>query len=210
MKCRSDGAKNSSFFGLFDVIAKNTMLKGLKMSRTHQKLILAIVAILILSPVAGLILTSCIPTAGEVQIMTNSSVALQKSFVDLKNAVKESEVIDQDRADKIFGEVESVLADMADVTTAIEGREGVDAVKEGVKATSGWNTYAALILAGISIIEALGLFGINKKSRDKGIALEEVVLGVEKLKAGAKPKEAFAKETIATRNMVSLIKNKVA
>ena len=181
------------------------------MSRTHRKLILTIAAILILTPVAGLIFTSCIPTAGEIQVMTDSSVFLQKSFIELKNAVKESEVIDQDRADKIFGEVETVLADMADVTTAIEGREGVDAIKEGVKATSGWNPYAAPILAGISIIEALGLFGLGKKHKINVTALEEVVVGIEDSKGDPQrlKKSLNATESLVTRKLVRDIRNKI-
>lgn len=94
--------------------------------------------------------------------MTESNKLLNEKIDELQGIINTGEILDKERAEKINTEIDKVQSDISKVTTAIEGRDGLDAVKEGVKATSEWNPYAAPILLVITIAESLGLFSVNK------------------------------------------------
>ena len=153
---------------------------------------------------------SCIPTSESIQTVADGQRVLVSSVAELKALVKESGVIDQAKAEKVFAEAEKVLSQGEEILVAIDGKEGIEMVKAGVTASSAWNPYAAPILLAINVLQGLGLFGLGKKNADKGTAITELVAGVEKMKAGANPKEAFVRESAKTRNIVSLARNKAA
>ena len=104
--------------------------------------------------------------------------------------------------------IEGVLTKVEEVNEAVATAESpVEAIREGVKATSDWNPYAVPILAGISLLEALGIFGVNKLRKDNHTSLEEVVIGVEDSKKnGGNLKLAFnATESLVTRRKIAKI-----
>lgn len=156
-------------------------------------------------------LLGCVPTSTEIQTMTEASVLLNEKIDNVQAIIVESQVLEKEQTDKIFSEVDKVQADITKVTEAIEGREGVDAIKEGVKATSDWNPYAVPILAVINILEALGLFGLNKQKKTTKDALTEVVVGIEDgKKTKDQPGALRAATSVKTRGIIENIKRGAA
>lgn len=119
----------------------------------------------------------------------------------------------------VAGCIPATQSEVQTLTTAVNqivplvikavAEDPVGAVKATVAATSSLNPYAVPILIGISILEGLGIFGINKLRKNNHTALEEVVIGVEDSKKnGGKLKEAFnATESLITRRKVAKIIN---
>jgi outer membrane murein-binding lipoprotein Lpp len=145
--------------------------------------------------IALLLVAGCLPaTQSEVQTLTNK-VAMIVPAVRVEIA-------------KANVGIEDVLTKVEEVNEAVATAESpVEAIREGVKATSNWNPYAVPILAGISLLEALGVLGVNKLRKDSHNALEEVVIGVEDSKKnGGNLKVAFnATESLITRKKVAKI-----
>ncbi len=148
-----------------------------------------------------LCLWGCIPaTQQEVQTLTNT---VNQIVPLVREVVATSSEDTKDKIKIVLGQIEEVNEAVATAETPIE------ALKSGVAATSPINPYVIPILAGINILEALGLFGMNKLRKTNHTALEEVVIGVEDSKKnGGKLKEAFnATESLATRRKVAKIIN---
>jgi len=118
-----------------------------------------------------LFVAGCLPaTQSEVQTLTNR-VAM------IVPAVREEVA-------KANVGIEGVLTKVEEVNEAVATAESpVEAIREGVKATSDWNPYAVPILAGISLLEALGLF----KEKKKVAGLEK---GINRVKGEAEPQLA--------------------
>lgn len=145
--------------------------------------------------IALLLVAGCLPaTQSEVQTLTNR-VAM------IVPAVREEVA-------KANVGIEDVLTKVEEVNEAVATADSpVEAIREGVKATKDWNPYAVPILAGISLLEALGIFGVNKLRKENHTSLEEVVIGVEDSKKnGGNLKLAFnAVESLVTRRKVAKI-----
>jgi len=118
-----------------------------------------------------LFVAGCLPaTQSEVQTLTNR-VAM------IVPAVREEVA-------KANVGIEGVLTKVEEVNEAVATAESpVEAIREGVKATSDWNPYAVPILGGISLLEALGLF----KEKKKVAGLEK---GINRVKGEAEPQLA--------------------
>ena len=103
--------------------------------------------------------------------------ASQQEVLDLTNTVNQivplvREVVatlSEDTKDKI----EIVLGQVERVNEAVATADDpIEAIKSGVAASSPFNPYAVPILAGITILEALGIFREKKKNAglEKGIS----------------------------------------
>ncbi len=151
--------------------------------------------------IALLLVAGCIPaTQQEVQTLTN---AVNQIVPLVREVVATSSEETRDKVEVVLGQVEEVNEAVATAETPVE------AVRAAVVATSPINPYAVPILAGISILEALGILGVNKLRKTNHTALEEVVIGVEDSKKnGGDLKVAFnATESLATRKKVAKIIN---
>jgi len=143
----------------------------------------------------------CLPASQqEVQTLTDMVTQIVPA---VREAVSTSSEETRDKVEIVLGQVETINEAVATAETPIE------AIKGGVAASSPWNPYAVPILAGISILEALGVLGVNKLRKDNHNALEEVVIGVEDSKKnGGNLKVAFnATESLVTRRKVAKIIN---
>ena len=122
-----------------------------------------------------LFVAGCIPaTQQEVQTLTttvNQIVPLVREIV----ATSSTET--RDKVEIVLGQVEEVNEAVATAETPIE------AIKGGVAATSPWNPYAVPILAGITILEALGIF----REKKKVVGLEK---GISRVKGESEPELA--------------------
>ena len=125
----------------------------------------------ILLVIAILFVAGCLPaTQQEVQTLTN----------------KVSMIVPAVRAEvaKANVGIEGVLTKVEEVNEAVATAESpIEAIREGVKATSDWNPYAVPILAGISLLEALGI--LREKKKNNG--LEK---GLNRVKGEAEPELA--------------------
>ncbi|MCK5016909.1 MAG: hypothetical protein KAS32_07535 [Candidatus Peribacteraceae bacterium] len=143
----------------------------------------------------------CLPASQqEVQTLTG---IVNQIVPAVREAVSTSSEETRDRVEVVLGQVEQVNEAVATAESPVE------ALKAGVAATSPVNPYTVPILAGIGILEALGIIGVNKLRKTNHTALEEVVIGVEDSKKnGGKLKEAFnATESLVTRRKVAKIIN---
>ena len=114
----------------------------------------------------------CLPaTQSEVQTLTN---AINQIVPAVREAVSTSSKETRDKVEIVLGQVEEVNKVMAAAETPIE------AIKGGVVATSPWNPYAVPILAGISILEALGIL----REKKKVVGLEK---GISRVKGESEP-----------------------
>jgi len=152
---------------------------------------------------AILLTLSCIPTSDQQQVLVSN-------MAELKTLVKESKVIDQAKADKLFSEAEKVLSQGEQILIAVDGKEGFEMVKSGVEATAGWNPYAGPILLVLNIIQGLGLFGLGKKTIDQGMALQEVVTAVEPNKTPALKTSLTANTSTKTKSLINTIRKAAA
>jgi len=103
--------------------------------------------------------------------------------------------------------VETVLSQVEKVNEAVANAETpVEAIEKGWGSTEGWNPYYGYGVLGLAILR------LFQKKKQSDIALEEVVVGVEKSKKnGGDLKTALnSTESLITKNMVSAIRNKVA
>ena len=149
-----------------------------------------------------LLIAGCMPASQqEVLNLTNT---VNQIVPLVREVVSTSSEDTKDKIEVILGQIEEVNKAVATAETPIE------AIKAGVAATSPVNPYAVPILAGISILEALGILGVNKLRKNSGTALEEVVVGVEDSKKnGGNLKVALnATESLMTRRKVAKIINK--
>ena len=121
--------------------------------------------------VALLLCASCMP-------------ASQQEVVELTGLVREIIPVVREIGGENNEKVERLLTDVERVNEAVATAEiPVEAIREGVKATSDWNPYAVPILAGISLLEALGIFREKKKTA----GLEK---GINRVKGEAEPQLA--------------------
>lgn len=120
---------------------------------------------------ALLLVAGCLPaTQQEVQTLTNE-IAL------IVPAVREEVA-------KANVGIEGVLTKVEEVNEAVATAETpIEALKSGVAATSPYNPYAVPILAGIGILEALGIF----REKKKNTGLEK---GLSRVKGEAEPELA--------------------
>ena len=122
-----------------------------------------------------LLVAGCIPaTQQEVQTLTT---AVEQIVPLVREAVSVSSEETRDKVEIVLGQVEEVNEAVA---TAEMPRE---ALKSGVAATSPFNPYAVPILAGISILEALGIL----REKKKVVGLEK---GISRVKGEAEPELA--------------------
>jgi hypothetical protein len=150
---------------------------------------------------ALLLVAGCIPaTQQEVLNLTNT---VNQIVPLVREAVATSSEDTKDKIEIVLGQIEEVNEAVATAETPIE------ALKAGVAATAPVNPYAVPILAGIGILEALGIIGVNKLRKNNHTALEEVVIGIEDSKKnGGNLKVAFnATESLVTRRKVAKIIN---
>lgn len=118
-----------------------------------------------------LLVAGCLPaTQTEVQTLTNE-VAMIVPAVRAEVA-------------KANVGIEDVLTKVEEVNEAVATAENpVEALKVGVTATKDWNPYAVPILAGISLLEALGIL----REKKKVTGLEK---GINRVKGEAEPQLA--------------------
>ena len=152
--------------------------------------------------IALLLVAGCIPASQqEVQTLTNT---VNQIVPLVREAVSASSEDTRDKIEIVLGQVETINEAVATADDPVE------AIKAGVAASSPFNPYAVPILAGISILEALGIFGVNKLRKTNHTALEEVVVGFEDSKKnGGNITSAFnATESLVTRRKVAKILNR--
>ncbi len=137
------------------------------------------------------------------QEVLNLTTSVEKILPAVREAVSTSSKETRDKVEIVLGQIEEVNEAVATAETPIE------ALKAGVAASAPANPYAVPILAGISILEALGIFGVNKLRKTNHTALEEVVVGFEDSKKnGGNTTSAFnATESLVTRRKVAKIIN---
>ena len=110
-----------------------------------------------------LLIAGCMPASQqEVLNLTNT---VNQIVPLVREAVSTSSEDTKDTIEIILGQVEVINKAVATAETPIE------AIKAGVAATSPINPYAVPILAGISILELLGIFTEKRKTAklEKGI-----------------------------------------
>jgi hypothetical protein len=151
--------------------------------------------------IALLFIAGCIP-ATQQEVLQLTTV-VEQILPAVREAVSTSSEETRDKVEIVLGQVEEINEAVATAETPVE------AVKVAVAASSPFNPYAVPILAGITILEALGIIGVNKLRKNNHTALEEVVIGVEDSKKnGGSLKVAFnATESLATRRKVAKIIN---
>ena len=152
--------------------------------------------------IALLLIAGCIPATQ--QEVLNLTTSVEKILPAVREAVSTSSKETRDKVEIVLGQVEEINEAVATAETPVE------AVKTIVAASSPLNPYAVPILAGISILEALGILGVNKLRKTNHTALEEVVIGIEDSKKnGGNLKVAFnATESLVTRRKVAKILNR--
>ena len=114
--------------------------------------------------IALLLVAGCIPASQqEVQTLTNT---VNQIVPLVREAVSASSEDTRDKIEIVLGQVEEVNEAVATAETPIE------ALKSGVAASSPFNPYAVPILAGIGILEALGILREKKKNTgfEKGLS----------------------------------------
>ena len=104
--------------------------------------------------VAMLFCSGCMATQQEVMDLHN---VVNQIVPAVRDIVSTSSDDTKDTIEVILGQVEVINKAVATAETPIE------AIKAGVAATSPVNPYAVPILAGITILEALGIFTEKKK-----------------------------------------------
>lgn len=169
-----------------------------------KRITLIAIVILMLAPL------SCIPTSQDIQTVADGQQVLVSNMAELKTLVRDSGVIDQAKAEKLFTEAERVLSQGEQILVAIDGQEGIEMVKSGVKATAGWNPYAGWIMLGLNVAQGLGLFGLGKKNIDKGTALTELVAAVEPNKTEMLKTALIANTSTRTKALIVDIRKRVA
>jgi len=124
-----------------------------------------------------LLVAGCIPASQqEVLNLTNT---VNQIVPLIREAVSTSSDDTKDKIEIVLGQIEEVNEAVATAETPIE------AVKVAVAASSPINPYAVPILAGISILEGLGIFREKKK-------LAGLQKGISRVKGEAEP--ALAKQ----------------
>ena len=125
--------------------------------------------------IALLFVAGCLPASQqEVQTLTDM---VNQIVPAVREAVSTSSEETRDRVEIVLGQVETINDAVATAETPIE------AIKSGVAATSPYNPYAVPILAGITILEALGIF----REKKKNTGLEK---GLSRVKGEAEPELA--------------------
>ncbi len=122
-----------------------------------------------------LFIAGCIPASKqEVLDLTNT---VNQIVPLVREAVSESSEDTKDKIEIVLGQVELVNKAVATADDPVE------ALKSGVAASSPFNPYAVPILAGITILEALGIF----REKRKNAGLEK---GISRVKGEATPEIA--------------------
>lgn len=125
--------------------------------------------------VALLFVAGCMPASQQEVMDLHNTV--NQLLPAVREAVSASSEETKEKVEIVLSQVEKVNEAVATAETPIE------AIKGGVAATSDWNPYAAPILAGIGILEALGIW----KEKKKFAGLEK---GVNRVKGEAAPELA--------------------
>ena len=125
--------------------------------------------------IAILFVAGCMP-ASQQQFQTWTDTVSQ-IVPAVREIVATSSKETRDKVEIVLGQVEEVNEAVA------TAEDPVDALKVGVTATKDWNPYAVPILAGISFLEALGIF----KEKKKNAGLEK---GINRVKGEAEPEVA--------------------
>lgn len=151
--------------------------------------------------IALLLFAGCIPATQ--QEVLNLTTAVEKILPAVREAVSTSSEDTKSKIEIVLGQIEVINEAVGTAETPVE------AIKAGVAASAPVNPYAVPILAGISILEVLGIIGVNKLRKNNHNALEEVVIGIEDSKKnGGNLKIAFnATESLVTRRKVAKIIN---
>jgi len=122
-----------------------------------------------------LLVAGCVPASQqEVQTLTNT---VNQIVPAVREAVSTSSQDTKDKIEVVLGQVEEFNEAVATAETPIE------ALRNTVVATSPYNPYAIPILAGISLLEALGIW----KEKRKNAGLEK---GISRVKGEAAPELA--------------------
>ena len=125
--------------------------------------------------IALLFVAGCLPASQqEVQTLTD---AINQIVPAVREAVSTSSEETRDNVEIVLERVEEINESVATAESPIE------AIKSGVAATSPFNPYAVPILAGITILEALGIF----REKKKNTGLEK---GLSRVKGEAEPELA--------------------
>jgi len=123
-----------------------------------------------------LFIAGCMPASQqEVQTLTDT---VNQIVPLVREAVSTSSEDTKDKIEIVLGQIEEVNEAVATAETPIE------ALKAGVAASAPANPYAVPILAGIGILEALGIFGVNWKGKKKIAGFEK---GLSRIKGEAEP-----------------------
>ena len=125
--------------------------------------------------IALLLVAGCMPASQQDFQMWTDSV--NQIVPSIREIVSTSSEETRDKVEIVLGQVEEVSKVVATAETPIE------AIRAGVVATSPINPYAVPILAGISILEALGIF----REKRKNTGLEK---GLSRVKGEAEPELA--------------------
>jgi len=114
-----------------------------------------------------------------------------------------------DSSQETKDKVEVVLKQVEDINKEVATADNpLDAAEKGWDATAPFNPYYGYGAAAIAILKALQL---GKRKKETETALQEVVKGVEGADKTQALKDSLNKaQSVATRNMVSLICNQIA
>ena len=122
--------------------------------------------------IALLFIAGCLPASQqEVQTLTD---AINQIVPAVREAVSTSSEETRDKVEIVLGQVETINEAVATADDPVE------AIKSGVAASSPFNPYAVPILAGISILEALGIWKGKKK-------IDGFEKGLSRIKGEAEP-----------------------
>lgn len=149
---------------------------------------------------AGLFSYGCIPaTQQEIQTLTNT---VNQIIPAVRDAVSTSSEETRDKVEVVLGQVEEVNEAVATV------EDPIDAVSKGWDASKPFNPYYGY---GAAILAVLRALQVGKQKKETDVALEEVVIGVEKSKQnGGDLKKAFlAAESVTTMDKVAKIRNRL-
>ena len=148
--------------------------------------------------VALLFVAGCMPASQQEVMDLHNTV--NQILPAVREAVSTSSEETKEKVETVLSQVEKVNEAVANAETPVE------AIEKGWGSTEGWNPYYGYGVLGLAILR------LFQKKKQSDIALEEVVVGVEKSKKnGGDLKTALnSTESLITKNMVSAIRNKVA
>lgn len=178
------------------------MMKGGKMKKVRW---LFVVVLLF----AG----GCLPaTQQEIQVLTGEVSRLLTGVDALQDATKQltaDGLVNAETVEEINDSIDTVQEHIETVVAEVEKAEDpIGAISRGWDASKPFNPYYGY---GAAVLAVLRVLQLGKQKKETDVALEEVVVGVEKSKQnGGDLKKAFlASESVVTMDKVAAIRNRL-